>query len=105
MPGFLSCAERGTAALIGALAPKFEDSRYPRRIAHSLLSLLRAAMAMIAPVWGDPNDAVRLDDYHVLAAVTLNPRASSRAATAFAAPPLEVLRSTSSDPFLWPLGC
>ena len=54
-------------ALIEPLAAQLEDPRDPRRVTHSLPSLLRASVAMIAQGWGDQSDAVRLHDDPVLA--------------------------------------
>ena len=65
-------------ALIDPLAAQLEDPRDPRRITHSLPSLLLASVAMIAQGWGDQGDAARLHDDPVLAIA-----ASERATTPF----------------------
>ena len=77
--GFLLLREAlGRTALIEPLAAQLEDPRDPRRVTHSLTSLLRASVAMIAQGWGDQSDALRLHDDPVLA-ITANDRAGVRA--------------------------
>ena len=78
--GFLLLREAlDRTALIEPLAAQLEDPRDPRRITHSLPSLLRASVAMIAQGWGDQSDAVRLHDDPVLA-IAANDRAGVGAA-------------------------
>ena len=57
--GFLLLREAlDHTALIEPLAAQLEDPRDPRRVTHSLPSLLRASVAMIAQGWGDQSDAI-----------------------------------------------
>jgi len=78
--GFLLLREAlDRTALIEPLAAQLEDPRDPRRITHSLPSLLRASVAMIAQGWGDQSDAARLHDDPVLA-IAANDRAGVGAA-------------------------
>ncbi len=80
--GFLLLREAlDRTALIEALAAELEDPRDPRRITHSLPSLLRASVAMIAQGWGDQSDAVRLHHDPVLA-IAANDRGGVGAAEA-----------------------
>ena len=66
-------------ALIEPLAAQLEDPRDRRRVSHSLPSLLRASVAMIAQGGGDQGDAARLHDDPVLA-IAANDRAGVGAA-------------------------